>query len=218
MYLRQSPERMCSIVHFKAFKCVVGGVRYVATVMEKMAADAKAAFGEQKAPDSFTDQVTMLQMCLIEHNATYPDMKPANIGVAKDATITMRLIDIDGINGNVASFPAIARWYNRYDDAVDRDGTIARGKTQKFEQTRYAFELTLCWLRLPTRAKKEGLEAMFGWKSFVRGDGYRTYGQRLAYLKNTLKLGFGIQRILESAEMLREHNGWDEFIAVDSAR
>jgi hypothetical protein len=200
----------CSIARFRAFECPNDGTKYVATLMEKMKADAKKAFGKKEVPPKFTEQVMKLRECLVDHGATYPDMKPANIGVTANGS--MRLIDIDGIDGNVASFPAIAHWHNSYDDAVDRDGRRVTKKSQKFAQTTYAFELTIRWLQLPTRAKKQELEEMFGWKSFRRGPGYKTYGERLEYLKTTLKFGFGVQGILERAEELRTFNEWPEFI------
>lgn len=144
----------CDLVSFRAFQntypmpvMTKRGLKFtessdLVTFMDKMDADCGSLKFSGNTPKDIADRVAFvafmdtLLACLKIHAVTYPDMKPQNVGYTRnpDQTIQFRLIDLDGLNGTVATYPATtalavvdSRFYNRDLMAL---------------QTAYAFEIT----------------------------------------------------------------------------
>jgi hypothetical protein len=138
--------KACNLVHFRFFE--IDGIdtyrvpERLWTAMEKMTDDCSKLSSAQRdtvAPD-FGSFVKETLECLLAHGGSFPDMKLQNCGYkyCADSLATgsfpyrteFRLIDLDGINGTVATFP------------ISDSLTINIPDNQKPNATRYAFAVT----------------------------------------------------------------------------
>ena len=163
----------CDLVSFRAFQhrypmpvMTNKGVKVtqgsdLVTFMDKMSADCGSLEFSGNTPkdiagrEAFVAFMDTLLACLKRHGVTYPDMKPQNVGYRRNQTIQFRLIDLDGLNGTVATYPATT------------DLAVVESRPYKKNlmtlQTEYAFEIT---------------------KLLVFGHHWRPFGHRSQELKN----------------------------------
>jgi len=145
----------CNLVSFKSFRNRIemtlngkrAGVKMVlATFMEHLDGDcSQLGFGSRSENNplyrrGFVTFMDNLRSCLEENGASFCDMKPGNVGYKKfeqrgrPDQFQFTLIDLDGINDDIATYPLIARFANNYEGPQKSEDMKA--------QTEYAFEIT----------------------------------------------------------------------------
>mgnify|MGYP003640434981 CR=1 FL=1 len=144
----------CDLVSFRAFqntsvmtvtseqgtKLTFNRNHDLVTFMGKMDADCATLYFSGNTPEdiagrgAFVAFMDKLLACLKEHGVAYPDMKPQNVGYTRNQTIQFRLIDLDGLNGTVATYPATTDLAALESPFYDRNRMTL--------QTEYAFEIT----------------------------------------------------------------------------
>lgn len=119
--------RDCGIVSFKTFelgftspdptgKQFRSGVR-LATFMDRCEGDcSKLVLTSDEDRGAFAHFLITLLDCLKDQNLTYTDMKPDNIGYMKlGKSYQFRLLDLDGTNNKVSTYPAISNWTTTFE-------------------------------------------------------------------------------------------------------
>ena len=147
----ESAEKLrdCGIVSFKTFELEFTSpdalgqqIRRgfcLATFMDRCEGDCSELNLTKDADRSaFAYFVRTLIGCLEAHKLTYTDMKPDNIGYMKlGNSYRFRLLDLDGTNNKVSTYPAIANWATTFEprDEYSED-------YQMMEQTKFASAIT----------------------------------------------------------------------------
>lgn len=145
----------CDIAPFRAIKLETEtGEAYIATLMPKYTGDCKdiptLSLSDRKL---FFEFMKRLQGCIQEHEIAYTDMKPRNVGYSQtdQGGLIFRLLDLDGTNNDVFSFPLIQRF---------ADGNKKSPEQMKLE-SEYAFAITTM-IVCSNKQDREGIEGKFG--------------------------------------------------------
>ena len=130
--------KACGLVDFKAVVDTRGSLIW--TFMEYMTSDCRAMPLLQRrlhAPE-FAKFLLRTLNCLLAANAGFCDMKLGNCAVKTCEPIEFRLIDIDGVNGDISTYPAVAQWASE-----------CELPEEKRLQTRYAFAVAAMMFEQP---------------------------------------------------------------------
>ena len=135
---------------------------------------------------NFIKFLRSLLHCLEENNACFPDMKLGNVTYCggTDGTATFRIIDVDGINGHVATYPALRQW-----TAVSLAGY---GHKDGIVQTKYACAVSAMLFLKPRN-----------WTGYAHGPNLRPFSENAAALKKIAK-NLGGDTEIFITEMLAE--------------
>ena len=152
--------------------------------------------------EHFANFLYMTENCLFDHNATFPDMKPGNVGYTycnkqffnhlpdsgeqyfttdgvEDA-LTFRLIDLDGINTEISTYPAIK---------IFKDQCYF--PLQKQLQTAYSFAVTTLIVNEKIHRTKSDFSSTFEWETIdtfiTKEDQRQDYENRLQILTDAYK-------------------------------
>ena len=136
------------MVSFRAVEVSTDTTSFYLTFMDPLDGDCTGVMGgltltdtDEKNRNSFVQFMNTLRTCLREHGATYNDMKPGNIGYKRRGnTYKFLLIDLDGINDRMSTYPAIKRFTGVKEDDFPLD---PNERKEEFDlQTDYAFAVT----------------------------------------------------------------------------
>lgn len=134
---------------------------------------------------NFIKFLRRLLHCLENKNACFPDMKLGNVTYCggTDGTATFRLIDVDGINGRVATYPALRQWTVMPLGYGQKDGLV---------QTKYAFAVSAMLFLNPKN-----------WTGYAHGPKLQSFPANAAALRKFAKTA-GNDTELFITEMLAE--------------
>jgi hypothetical protein len=119
--------RKCGIVSFKTFELGFTspdptGEQFrsgtcLATFMDRCTGDClNLVLTTDEDRGAFALFLITLLDCLKDQNLTYTDMKPDNIGYMKlGKSYRFRLLDLDGTNNKVSTYPAISNWTTTFE-------------------------------------------------------------------------------------------------------
>jgi hypothetical protein len=135
---------------------------------------------------NFIKFLRSLLHCLENNNACFPDMKLGNVTYCggTDGTAVFRIIDVDGINGHVATYPALRQW-----TVVP---TTGYGHRDGIVQTKYACAVSAMLFLKPRN-----------WTGYAHGPALRSFSANAAALRKIAK-NLGNDTEIFITEMLAE--------------
>lgn len=130
----------CDLVDFRSVNVEDLQIWTMMEALEK-ACNQMSMSRRRRDADRFAAFMERTLACLVEHQASFSDMKLGNVAVRACAVDRFRLIDLDGINSSISTFPGVAAWATGCWEAEDRR-----------VQTEYAFGVTAMLFELPQSA------------------------------------------------------------------
>ena len=224
------PLQRCGGVSFRTFELEFDSPDtssrhdFLATFMDRCEADcSELVLSKDRHMLAFSDFLNTLNKCLRDHGLTFTDMKPHNVGylyTAQTDTYTFRLLDLDGTNAKVSTYPATANWVIEF-----KEESKCSQDDQMLYQTVFASAITKMMV-CGSQAYRNKVHARFYYKVFLprvlpgQVFPHGPYEEQLKFLESSEGQGNKIpqvreaatdaRRVLKTAREWQRRFGWKE--------
>jgi hypothetical protein len=195
----------CGLVNFKTMELNFiinrsSPKTLLATFMDHCQSDcSKLKFkdSDDAGRNAFVYFLDTLYACLFNFGISYTDMKPENVGyIEMHGMYRFRLLDLDGTDSKVSTYPAIAHWATSFTPGVrtnsDNDYVTYTTAEQMRAQTQFAFEICKMMVCSKSDSHRDLLVNTFSHITFLRSRPltYKRHDDKLVVLQGRNGKGY----------------------------